>query len=83
MLLVLCFVSVSFDISALIIDVSADYVIDLIYFKISTDFSIKKSMRIKNILTIQRIKKTKILIKSLKPQNKVTKRIINNLAKFQ
>lgn len=57
MLLVLCFVSVSFDISALIIDVSADYVIDLIYFKISTDFSIKKSMRIKNILTIRRIKK--------------------------
>lgn len=57
-----CFVSVSFDISALIIDVSAAYAIDLIYFKISTDFSIKKSMRIKNILTIRRIK-TKTLIK--------------------
>ena len=57
-----CFVSVYFDISALIIDVFAAYAIDLIYFKISTDFSIKKSMRIKNILTIRRIK-TKTLIK--------------------
>lgn len=62
MLLVLCFVSVSFDISALIIDVSTAYAIDLIYFKISTDFSIKKSMRIKNISTIRHIK-TKTLIK--------------------
>lgn len=60
MLLVLCFVSVSFDISTLIIDVSADYVIDLIYFKISTDFSIKKSMRIKNISTIRHIKNENI-----------------------
>lgn len=60
MLLVLCFVSVSFDISALIIDVSADYVIDLIYFKILTDFSIKKSMRIKNISTIRHIKNENI-----------------------
>lgn len=62
MLLVLCFVSVSFDISALIIDVSTAYAIDLIYFKISTDFSIKKSMRIKNISTIRHIK-NKTLIK--------------------